>query len=112
MSIDSFMFGDSPPPSRHAVHELHDALLKPTILNALETPFYRERWAGRVGDVDRIALADLPTIDKEDIRAAGESVQNRAGVIGNDVLTSGTTGNPLVTVRSDREQQFISDFYT
>jgi hypothetical protein len=94
-----------------ALHAFHDALLPVTIQNAIKTSFFRDRWADRdLEHIDRTRLATLPTIDKEDIRAAGEAAQNRAGVICNDVLTSGTTGNPLVTVRSDREQTFISEF--
>lgn len=50
--------------------------------------------------------------EKHHIRAAGEAAQNRAGVVCSDVLTSGTTGNPLVTIRSDREQRFIREFFT
>ncbi len=104
---------DSQRDSINALHAFQDALLPATIRNALETNFFRERWVGRNLDTfDRIRLAELPTIDKEDIRTAGEGAQNRKGVVCNDVLTSGTMGNPLVTVRSDREQTFIRDFFT
>ena len=95
-----------------ALRGLHKSLLKATLLNALETGFYRARWADRdLGDLDQIDLADLPLVDKEDIRTAGDAAQIRNGVICNDILTTGTTGNPLVTVRSDREQKFIRDFF-
>ncbi|TXH78009.1 MAG: hypothetical protein E6Q88_00045 [Lysobacteraceae bacterium] len=108
MLIDDSLLG-----SISALHAFHDALLPGTIRNAGETSFFRDRWAGcDLEHIDRTRLATLPTIDKEDIRAAGEHAQNRAGVVCNDVLTSGTTGNPLVTVRSDREQEFIQEFVT
>ena len=96
-----------------ALHALHDALLPGTVRNALQTGFFRERWADcDLAHINRHTLRYLPTIDKESIRAAGETAQNRAGVVCNDVLTSGTTGNPLVTIRSDREQKFIQQFIT
>lgn len=96
-----------------ALHAFHDALLPATIQNALETSFFRERWVGcELKHIDRTRISGLPMIDKEDIRAAGQAAQNRTGVICNDVLTSGTMANPLVTVRSDREQRFIEDFFT
>jgi len=91
----------------------HNALLPGTIDNALKTAFFRQHWSGcDLGDIDSSRLPLLPTVDKGDIRAAGKTAQNRAGVVCNDVLTTGTTGNPLVTVRSDREQEFISEFFT
>ena len=111
MNTDAF--DDSQRDSINALHALHDALLPATILNALETSFFRERWAGcELNHIDRTRLAELPTIDKEDIRTAGEAAQNRTDVVCNDVLTSGSTGTPLVTARSDREQRFIRDFFT
>src|SRR5260370_820117 len=111
--MDTDTLNDSQRDSINALHAFHDALLPATILNALEACFFRERWVGcELNHIDRTRLAELPTIDKEDIRAAGEAAQNRTGVICNDVLTSGTMGNPLVTVRSDREQRFIEDFFT
>jgi hypothetical protein len=96
-----------------ALHLFHDTLLPATLRNALETSFFSERWAGcELDGIDRTRLHKLPTIGKEEIRAAGEAAQNRAGVVCNDVLTSGTMGNPLVTVRSDREQRFIKSFFS
>ncbi|MDN5789781.1 MAG: hypothetical protein L0H25_02770 [Micrococcales bacterium] len=107
------MCNDSDPAPSAALHDLHDALLPGTIHNALRTDFFRARWAGHdVDNVDRSLLATLPMIDKEEIRAAGSAAQVRVGTVCNDVLTSGTTGNPLVTVRSEREQEFITDFFT
>ncbi|MDM5179168.1 hypothetical protein PO883_18390 [Massilia sp. DJPM01] len=104
---------DSQLASIDALHALHDALLPGTVANALRTDFFRECWAGcDLAHIDRRTLRHLPTIDKESIRAAGEAAQNREGVVCNDVLTSGTTGNPLVTIRSDREQKFIEQFVT
>lgn len=99
--------------SAGALSAFHDALLPGTIQNALRTAFFREHWDGcDVRFIDRVGLAQLPTVDKEDIRSAGKAAQNRAGVVCNDVFTTGTTGNPLVTVRSDREQKFIKGFFS
>jgi hypothetical protein len=111
MNIDAL--NDSQRDSIDALHAFHDALLPATIQNALKTNFFRERWVDcELNQINRTRLAELPTIDKEEIRAAGEAAQNRTGVICNDVLTSGTMGNPLVTVRSDREQRLIKEFFT
>jgi hypothetical protein len=99
--------------SIEALHAFHDELLPETVANALETSFFREHWRGcEVRNVSRETLSKLPTVGKEHIRAAGEVAQNRTGVICNDVFTTGTTGNPLITVRSDREQKFIRDFFS
>ena len=98
--------------SIQALHGFHDALLPQTIANALKTDFYREHWSGcDLRNPSRALLASLPTVGKEHIRKAGESAQNRTGVICNDVFTTGTTGNPLITVRSEREQRVIADFF-
>ena len=110
--MDTDAFDDPQRESIDALHAFHDALLPSTILNALKTDFFRERWVGyELDHFDRSRLSELPTIDKDEIRAAGETAHNRTGVVCNDVLTSGTMGNPLVTVRSDREQRFIRDFF-
>src|SRR5689334_11034799 len=107
--VEAMAFGTGPlEPSQRdsiqALHAFHDALLPGTIANALETPFFREHWAGcSLTNIERAALPRLPLVDKEHIRTAAERAQNRAGVICNDVFTTGTTGNPLITVRSDRE---------
>lgn len=112
MSPDSGPLDPSQYGSIQALHAFHDALLPGTIANALATPFYREHWSAcSIQDVDRSVLASLPLVEKEHIRAAGEDAQNRAGVICDDVFTTGTTGNPLITARSDREQKFIADFF-
>lgn len=98
--------------SIQALQEFQDELLPETIANALQTSFYREHWAGcDVGDINRYNLSKLPTVGKEHIRAAGAGAQVRAGVICDDVFTTGTTGNPLTTVRSNREQKFIREFF-
>jgi hypothetical protein len=113
MSFDTGSLDPAQRDSIQALHAFHDAHLPGTIANALETPFFREHWAGcSLTNIDRSLLYRLPVVDKEHIRAAGERAQNRAGVICNDVFTTGTTGNPLITVRSDREQKFIAQFFT
>jgi len=98
--------------SIQALHAFQDELLPETIANALQTSFFREHWAGcDLSDIDHGNLSKLPTVGKEHIRAAGEGAQVRAGVICDDVFTTGTTGNPLITARSNREQKFIRDFF-
>ena len=113
MSLGTSPLDCSQRESIDALHAFHDLLLPETIANALKTSFFREHWSGReLKNVSRTNLAELPTVGKEHIRAAGEAAQNRAGVVCNDVFTTGTTGNPLITVRSDREQRFIRNFFT
>jgi hypothetical protein len=98
--------------SVHALHAFQDELLPETIANALRTSFFREHWVGcDLNSIDHSNLSKLPTVEKEHIRAAGDGARVRAGVICDDVFTTGTTGNPLITVRSDREQKFIRDFF-
>ena len=95
-----------------AVVDFHDALLPGTIANALRTPFYRSLWdASDFRDFNCSRLAELPLVDKEGVRASGRGAQCREGVICNDVFTTGTTGNPLITVRSNVEQRYILDFF-
>lgn len=113
MSLDMKPLDPSQLDSIRALHAFHDALLPGTIANALKTSFFREHWSGCcVENVDRAILAKLPTVGKEHIRAGGEAAQNRTGVVCNDVFTTGTTGQPLITVRGDREQKFIGDFFS
>ncbi|WP_439373838.1 hypothetical protein [Bradyrhizobium sp. DASA03120] len=113
MSVGTERLHPSQRESIDALHAFHDELLPETIANALKTTFFREHWSGyNLENISRATLAELPTVGKEHIRSAGEAAQNRAGVVCNDVFTTGTTGNPLITVRSDREQEFIRDFFT
>ncbi|MCD9006294.1 hypothetical protein LDO31_08605 [Luteimonas sp. XNQY3] len=51
-------------------------------------------------------------MEKYDIRTAGGDAQIREGVVCHDVFTTGTTGDPLITVRSDREQAYIAAFFS
>jgi hypothetical protein len=112
MSVNSVPFDPSRFSSTQALQAFHDALLPGTVANALETPFYREHWSGcSTDDFSGDLLKRLPLLEKEHIRAAGEAAQNRDGVVCDDVFTTGTTGNPLITVRSDREQEFIAKFF-
>jgi hypothetical protein len=98
--------------SVQALRTFHDELLPETVLNALRTPFFQHHWSGcDLSNINSSKLATLPTVEKEHIRAAGRGAQVREGVICNDVFTTGTTGNPLITVRSDREQKFIRNFF-
>ena len=54
---------------------------------------------------------ELPFVTKEDIRTAGDSARNLSDQICNEVFTGGTTGQPLVTYKGDREQKYIRKFY-
>jgi hypothetical protein len=95
-----------------ALREFRDRLLPPTLENALRTELYREIWSGidaRSITVD--TLHRLPVIDKEVVRTAGARAQIRTGLVCDEVFTSGTSGVPLVTVRGDREQRYIRDFF-
>ncbi|WOS39114.1 hypothetical protein [Xanthomonas rydalmerensis] len=112
MRHDSDLLEASQSGSIQALHAFHGALLPGTIANALDTPFYRAHWSGcSLRHVGLDGLAELPPVEKDHIRAAGDAARNRAGVICDDVFTTGTTGNPLITVRSDREQAFIANFF-
>ncbi len=54
----------------------------------------------------------LPPTTKEQIRDAGEFARNREDLVCDEVFTSGTTSLPLVTIRGDREQEYIRKFYS
>jgi hypothetical protein len=96
----------------HPVASLHDLLLGPTLQNALKTKFYQSIWKDiPIETIDISNIDSLPLVEKEHIRTAGRSAQVREGVICNDVFTTGTTGNPLITVRSDQEQRYIRHFF-
>lgn len=95
-----------------AIRDLHDTLLQPTLANAARTPFYRSLWHGiGVGGLTVETLSELPIVRKDDLLDAGRDAQVRQGLVCNEVFTSGTTGVPLVTVRGDREQRYIHDFF-
>ena len=112
MSANVDLVGTSQLEPIEALHAFQDQLLPETIANALRASFFREHWAGcDLRGINHDNLAKLPTMGKEHVRAAGEGAQVRTDVICNDVFTTGTTGDPLITVRSDREQKFIRDFF-
>jgi hypothetical protein len=96
-----------------ATTQLHRQLLPLTLRNALRTPFYSELWRGldlETVTVDSLAL--LPRVSKSDIRNAGRRAQIRDDLICDEIFTSGTTSDPFVSVRGDREQEFIRRFFT
>lgn len=95
-----------------ALSEFHRRLLPATLQNALRTQLYRSLWAELNVDSVRVeTLSTLPTVDKETIRSAGMDGQVRAGLVCDEVFTSGTTGPPLITVRGNREQEYIRRFF-
>jgi hypothetical protein len=90
------------------------ALLPATIQNAAHASFYQNLW----GHLDWNAitsiesLSELPLVRKSDLQAAGNGAQIRGNQICDEALSSGTTGEPFVTIRGEREQRFIADFFT
>jgi phenylacetate-coenzyme A ligase PaaK-like adenylate-forming protein len=83
-----------------------------TLSNALKTPFYQAHWSQI--DLKKVtvdSLHKLPLVTKDEIRNAGPSAQIREGLRANEVFTMGTTGVPLVTVRGEREQKFIRQYF-
>ncbi len=100
------------PRGSDAVRELRSRLLGPTLANALRTPFYRTLLGALdLREFGTGALADLPIVDKAQIAAAGRAAQVRAGLVCDEIFTSGTTGRPLVTACGDREQAYIREFF-
>jgi hypothetical protein len=99
-------------PQAAAIGEFHSLLLPATLQNALRTAFYRDLWAStEIGEVSVDTLDRLPVVDKDMVRLAGTRVQVRDALVCDEIFTSGTTGVPLVTVRGNREQRFIKEFF-
>src|SRR5262249_15541309 len=95
-----------------AMLRFRESLLPATIENALRTEFYSKHWSGIDAVLaSRSGLEALPPVTKEMIRDAGTTAQIRTGLVCNEVFTSGTTGAPLVTVRGNREQEYVSQFF-
>ncbi len=93
--------------------EVGAKLLQPTLQNALRTEFYQSIWKNiDVSEIRRDSLHKLPVVSKEQIRQAGLCAQVREGLVCTEVLTMGTTGPPLITVRGDREQRFIKHHFS
>lgn len=98
--------------SADSLNEFHRTLLPATLANAVTTPFYRKLWQSiDYQNITIDSLHQLPLVYKEDIRSAGLEAQNRHNLVCNEIFTGGTTGYPLVTVKGDREQRFIYQFY-
>jgi len=101
------------PSSESPSHQFREQLLLPTLLNALRTPFYQQRFAGI--DVAAIGIDDLhqlPIVIKDDLRIAGRRAQVRSGLICNEIFTSATTGPAFVSARGHIELEYIRSFYT
>src|SRR5579864_4077543 len=83
-----------------ATKEIHDRLIQPTLRNALKTRLYRSLWDGiDVASLNVNTLSTLPLTRKEALREASEDAQIRKGLICDEVFSSGTTGQPFITVR-------------
>ncbi|WP_227267673.1 phenylacetate--CoA ligase family protein [Roseobacter weihaiensis] len=57
-------------------------------------------------------MQDFPLVTKEQLRLAGSRAQVRDGLVCTEVFTSGTTSSPFITIRGDREQEFVRRFYS
>lgn len=92
--------------------EFRARLLQPTLENAARTTFYRQAWLG--SDYRAITLetlAELPLVRKADLLKAGPEAQLTGDQVCDEVLSSGSTGQPFITVRGKREQQCIAEFF-
>lgn len=99
-------------PKADAAQRFRAALLQPTLQNAIRTDFYKSLWSDvPVAEITLDTLHQLPLVEKEAIKQAGTRAQNREGLICTEIFTSGTTGVPLVTVRGNREQEYIRSFF-
>ncbi len=98
--------------SAQAADEFRNSLLEATFANALHTPFYRDHLADYISEtVDLSTWQDLPFVSKTEIKAAGKNAQHTNDLICNEIFTGGTTGDPLTTLKGDREQHYIGKFY-
>lgn len=104
--------GDYSSEASNARRLFQSELLPSTLLNAYRTPFYQNKW-GEISTetINLDNLSSLPLVTKAEIKAAGKSAQNRHGLVCNEIFTGGTTGSPLVTVKGNREQKYIYEFY-
>jgi phenylacetate-coenzyme A ligase PaaK-like adenylate-forming protein len=95
-----------------ARRQFHNALLPGTVANALKTPFFSDI-LGEVdpSKIDVETLQALPLVSKHKIVEAGRRARIADGQLLDEILSTGTTGEPFVTVRGAREQAFIRDFY-
>lgn len=98
--------------TRLGANHVRSELLHLTINNALRTEFYKSLWSGvNLKQISLQTLYSLPLVTKENIRESNQSAQIREGLICDEVFTMGTTGTPLVTIKGDWEQKFISAFF-
>jgi hypothetical protein len=86
-------------------------LLPPTLANAVRIPFYREHWRGI--DVAAVAAAgaleELPCVDRAAAARYSQTFEC-SNVPLRVTHTSGTTGAPLIRVRSEEEVRFVAEF--
>lgn len=97
---------------KSGIRRLRSELLLLTVTEALRTPFYRSLWS----DVDPRTisldtLSELPLVTRDAVGRAGRAAQARDDLVCDEVFTMGTTAPPLVTVRGDREQRFITAYF-
>lgn len=92
--------------------QFREQLLSATLLNALRTSFYQQRFAGI--DVSAVGIDDLhrlPIVNKDDLRIADRRAQVRSGLICSEIFTSATTGPAFVSARGHIELEYIRNFY-
>lgn len=71
-------------------------------------PFYQDMWR----DLDPVArFTDIPTFNKADLRRRHADFLNRKLATRHILHTSGTTGDPLLILRSAEEVDFINDVF-
>lgn len=76
-----------------------------------QSPFYRERLAGRVGASSTAQLPDLPPLTRGQVLAAGSSIHSRFADLAFCSYTSGTTGRPLIISRSHQEARYLAELF-
>jgi hypothetical protein len=112
MTGQSPLVGDVSLGSSEALNLFHNSLLPATFANATRCSFYRDHLAEFVDK--NLNLANwslLPFVNKSQLRAAGSKAQVFLDVICNEVFTSGTSGQPFVTLKGDQEQKYIAQFF-
>lgn len=96
--------------------QLQHKLWPGTVYNALAAEFYRDLWEGiPVKDIvigGPAGLGKLPWITKAQLAQRGDKARVPSTSPCFDTLTSGTTGDPFITKRSEDELRFLSNFFS
>jgi phenylacetate-coenzyme A ligase PaaK-like adenylate-forming protein len=94
-----------------SLNQFRSALLKATLDSAKRTSFYAKKLKEYDSNITLEEWSCLPIVSKQDLIMAGSQAQYRIGLRCDEVFTSGTTGYPFITIKSDKEQKYISEFY-